>query len=69
MNELREIREEIESIRDLLDDAPDLGTYKRRKFTIDRLERFFDDCDLVNDAVNHAFGRLDDLTIKIGEVE
>lgn len=69
MTQLKEIMLEIESIRDQIADAPDLGTYSRRKFTIDRLEKFFDDCDVVNDAVDSVFGRLDDLVIKIGEMK
>jgi hypothetical protein len=69
MGQLTDIIEEMESIRDLLGNAPEINGFQRRKFTIDRLEKFFDDCDLLNDAVDKAFGRLDDLTIKIGEVE
>lgn len=69
MTQLTEIIADIKFIRDLLEDAPDLGIYNRRKFTIDKLEEFFDDCDLINDAVDHAFERLDDLVIKIGDMK
>lgn len=66
---VEELKEEIDNIRNLLSDAPELNLREKRRITIDRIEVFFDMCDKLNNAVDHAYDRLDDLTISLSEME
>ena len=64
-----EIIEKIYQIRDDLLAAPEVGSRIRRDFSVDSIDRYFDLCDTLNDAVSNAVDLLDGLSVAVDELD
>lgn len=58
---VEELVKELEEIRDILGDSPEINARERRWIGIESIETYFDNCDAAAMAIDKAYGMLDDL--------